>query len=262
MNFMTQHGTGRCLLGVALTALMFAALGAASSAAAVGPKYPDLRMFSPTELQFQTAPVEGQDHHFLHFATRLVNAGEGALEVDRTPTPSGIADLSQRIYAAPAGFQDVALGSVPFDPMDFSFPVPDIARYELWTGRGFARAEARGFRRGRPLSVQDSVSHCVADVEQVDQSQPPVGVYWPCTKTVSGISVGWANVEDAFNDYQSLDVGATPLPDGDYVLRVIADPTNLLYESSGKADPARESDVANSAVTYFRLVNGQFAGVE
>jgi hypothetical protein len=52
---------------------------------------------------------------------------------------------------------------------------------------------------------------------------------------------------------QWVDVGQTPLPDGDYVLRLVADPLNLIYESSDRADSGRESATVNEAVTAFTV---------
>jgi hypothetical protein len=254
------------LLSVALVAALVAALGGASTASATAgvttDLYPNLRMLSPSNLHLLTWDVGGQQHQQIHFTSRIWNAGPGALEIQRVPTTSGIADLNQRIYESPAGFHDVKLGQVVFDPTDFTFPVPDIARYEVWTKRGYNRAKARGFKRGRPLAERLNISHCVADGYQFDPNSAPQGTYAICTKVLMGISVGWADVEDYFNETQSVDFGTALPPDGDYVLRVIVDPDNLIHESPGKADPARESEIANSAVSYFRLVQGHLAGTE
>jgi hypothetical protein len=256
---LSVRGTSRgVVLTVVLNALMVAVIAGSPAMAAAAPLYPDLRMLSPTDLGLTTADVNGQEHHVIYFDTRVANLGEGAVEVQRTPTASGIADLKQRIYESPAGFRDEVLGAVAFDPMEWSFPVPDIARYEVWSQRAFARAQARSFQRGQPLFVHDSVGHCVLDWEQLDPNAVDAAKYPLCTRLVSGISVGWADREFA----NEVDVGAAIPPDGDYVLRVIVDPTNLLFESAGKADPARESESANSAVTYFRLSGGQLAGLE
>ena len=54
-----------------------------------------------------------------------------------------------------------------------------------------------------------------------------------------------------------VDVGTSPLTDGSYVLRSIADPLNKLYESAGRADDSRESVQANEATTAFSVVGGR-----
>jgi hypothetical protein len=249
---------GLLCLAAAL-AIMAVALPASASAQ---PLYPDLRMTSPTNLHLLVRTVDGAAQHQLRFTTRPWNAGAGPFELHRQPDTSGIAALRQRVYEDPAGFHDETIGSAIFDPLDFIFFVPHIARYELWTARGFARAESRGFTRGQPLAYRDGVSHCVADREQIDTDASSVAVYQECNKLVLGLSVGWADVETWPDDNQAIDLGATPLPDGDYIVRVIVDPDNLLFESDGKSDPAREGWSANSGTTYFRLIDGVLAGID
>jgi hypothetical protein len=253
-------------------------LGTASAAPGT-PLYPDLQAQSPSEVHLDAfdPTATNPDHHFLLFATGFTNAGTGALEVHRIPTASGIADLVQRIYESPAGFRDEHIGAVPIgtsDPSNVfgttadvsSFPVPDIARYELWTESGYRRAVARKFARGRPLFVHDNISFCLLNSEPVDTTLPQTGEPGPpyagCYPTMTGLSAGWRHHQSWFDADQWIDLGLQPLPDGNYVLRAIADPTNRLFESSGKADPAREGEIANSAVSYLSVVGGQLAGVE
>ena len=242
---------------VALVAVL--ALPAGASA---GPGlYPDLRMLGPTELHQQTRAINGVNHYLVNFTTVPWNDGEGALEVHRTPTTTGLVDITQRIYEDPAGFHDEWLWSDVFNQTSMTFRLLDIARYELWTERAFVRAQARGFTRGQPLYVRDNISHCVADATQRDPDSGPA-VYRQCTAFVQGLSVGWGDIERWFATTQSVDFGTSPPPDGDYVIRVIVDPNNRLFESPGKQDPAREGEVANSAISYFSIVNGQLAGTE
>jgi hypothetical protein len=250
--------------------VMLGALGAASAAAGT-PLYPDLQMRSPSEVHLDPWDPTGNspDHHFLLFATDLTNAGQGALEIHRIPTASGIADLIQRIYESPVGFRDERIGAVAMDPTNtsdvFSFPVPDIARYELWTESAYRRAAARKFSRGRPLFSRD-VSYCLVNWEPVDTTLPSTSETWPpyatCYPTMTGLSAGWRHHQSYFDADQWIDLGLQPLPDGNYVLRAIADPTNRLIESAGKADPARDGEIANSAVAYLSVVGGQLAGIE
>jgi hypothetical protein len=245
--------TGR-ILALAVTAAI--AWPAVASAA---PQYPDLRVPSPSELRLSKVRIGGVDNYWLRFTTNFVNAGQGALELQQIPTPSGIADLNQRIYESPVGFTDHRLGSVVYSP-EF-FEVPDLARYEVWTERGFERAQRSGFTRGQPVRQVSNLKYCLDDSRRVDENAPPAPVY-TCTGLVMGVSVGWAMTQPWFVMKQTIDFGPAPPPDGDYVLRAVADPDNLLIESEGKADAARESEVANSGTSFFRIVNGQLAGVE
>lgn len=255
-------GAALALATLALAGLASPAFAGPAGLASVGtPLYPDLRSTSPTALRLRSSTVNGEVRHRIIFNTRLWNKGQGAFELDGISDTSGITSLTQRIYESPVGFRDEPIGSAIVAPLDF-LTVPDVTRFELWTERAFNRAARRDFSRGQPLFVRDNITHCVADIVQMDpDAGAAVGAYEQCTTNVVGISVGWADVQEAGEFHQSVDVGTTPLPDGDYVLRAIADPYNHLFESADKADPARESQVANSGVTYFRIIAGQLAGI-
>jgi hypothetical protein len=233
------------------------------------PAYPDLRTQSPFDINQGVDDMGSGPHHFLYFAVNLANTGEGAFEIDRSPNPGGGAELAQRIYDSVAGFQDVHVASTPFEASNATvFPAPQIARYELWTQRAYQRAAAWHFRRGTPLYVHDGVEFCLVNYDQVHPDSTNLGLgeggppYLRCTPTVIGISAGWLHRQSWFDEFQWIDVGTQALPDGDYVIRAIADPNNLYAESAGKADPARESQVANSGVTYIRIADGLLAGVD
>ena len=73
---------------------------------------------------------------------------------------------------------------------------------------------------------------------------------------MQGLSAGWVDQYSYRIPQQWIDLGSEPLPDGDYVLRVVADPLNQLVESPDKADPARESPAANEGVTFFSVQAG------
>jgi hypothetical protein len=231
----------------------------AAVARAGTPTYPDVRTMPPSEIRLGTETLNGEVHHLVRFTNKVANAGEGPLELHGTPhfPLDGMFDASQWVYEQPAGVTVEPVGVFMFHPEHGHFHLDDFARYELWSRRDFERAEAKGFRRGQPLYVSPKVSFCLFDYEHVDPSKgPPVPVYRDCTPLNEGLSVGWADVYRWGLNDQWVDVGTAPLPDGDYVIRSIADPSNILYESPGKADPARESATANSAVAYVSIVGG------
>lgn len=229
--------------------------------ASVGvPQYPDLRAMPPVKLKLAKRTVSGEVRHFLDFQPKTYNAGPGALEVQRVPQSSGIADLNQRVYESPAGYRDERLTAVAF-ASPFTFPIPDFQRYEVWAERTFRRASERDFRRGAPLYVTDDVRQCVADTEQIDETAMPLPTYQQCSTAVMGISRGWADV-DFLGEPHMIDFGDSPLPDGRYVLRAIVDPNNLIWESDGKSDDAKEGRVANQALTNFEIVKGNLAWVD
>jgi hypothetical protein len=252
----------------ALALALALVLAPAGSAEAGTPRYPDIRALPPTDLTLATVTVNDETHNILSLMPRTYNQGAGPLEIQRIPQSSGIAELRQRIYESPAGFRDQHIGSVSMsstvaDPLTvFTFPMPDLQRYEVWTQRDFNRATARHFARGTPLYVTEDVGQCVADVEQIDPTNAPVipislpgAPVYNCTAVDMGISPGWADVESP-GDPHVVDFGTAPLPDGKYVLRAIVDPDNMLWESDGKADPAKESRVANQGVTNFEVLQG------
>lgn len=238
--------------------LAFLALWPGVAGAQVGtPTYPDIRSMPPTHLVLAEQTVNDEVHHVMHFMPRIYNRGPGALEVQRVPQTSALADLNQRIYESPAGYRDQRLAAVAISS-PFAFDLPNLQRYEVWTERAFKRAAARDFRRGTPLYFTEDVGHCVADVEQVDLTAVPSLPIYSCTAAVMGISPGWADVESPI-DPHTVDFGTAPLPDGKYVLRATVDPDNLVWESEGKADPAKEGRVANQGLTNFEIANGALA---
>lgn len=233
--------------------------------ASAAPRYPDLRALPPTDLQAENANLgNGVRHWRVKFTTKVLNDGEGPLELhgelelppDQS-TLSGESRASQRIYGdAPGEFTDEQVGTFVFHVSHMHFHFDDHARFELWSRSEFEKALAKGFRKGAPLYTNRKVSFCIFDVEQHDPDASPVGIYQTCSPVMEGLSVGWADVYDSSLADQWVDVGPEMLPDGDYVIRNVVDPSNLLWESDGKADPTREGDLANSGFTYFSVVNG------
>jgi hypothetical protein len=88
---------------------------------------------------------------------------------------------------------------------------------------------------------------------------PRAPVYNDCGTGTQGLSAGWADSYSRDLADQWVDVGLAPLPDGDYVLRLVADPLNLISESEAKADSERESQQANEAITAFSLSTGRIS---
>jgi hypothetical protein len=82
-------------------------------------------------------------------------------------------------------------------------------------------------------------------------------MYNVCSQTgLSGISVGWADWYPAHLYGQWVDLGQAALADGNYVVRSVADPDNLIWESANGADQSRESQADNQAITPFRVTGG------
>jgi lysyl oxidase len=262
--------TGR-LLALAVAVTLFSLPAAADAAL----QYPDLRSLPPTDVQLGTEVLGGQTHHVVRFTTDVANFGEGALELrgtqrlpsDATPPLDDTYDVDQWIYDPTRPVYDLRgpadkepVGTFYYHPEHRHYHFEDFADYELWTKHGFERAAANGFTSGAPLFVSEKVSFCVMDSMKV---APDAGnaTYGGCSPSKQGMSKGWADRYRWSLYGQWVDVGQTPLRDGRYVIRSISDPTNKLFESAGKADPSREGKVANSAITYIKVENGQLTTI-
>jgi hypothetical protein len=233
-----------------------------AGAAVAAPKYPDLRTLPPSDIHLGASLVGGQNHYVVRFSNEVANAGTGAFELHGTPhfPFDGLFDASQWVYDDSAGFSMESVGTFAFHPNHQHFHFDGFARYELWSERAYQRAASAGFTTGSPLATSPKVSFCILDIDHVDAAAgPPVPVYRTCTPVMEGLSAGWGDIYDYLLPDQWVDVGERPLADGKYVIRSIADPDNLIFESDAKADPAREGPVANSAVTPFTIVNGRLA---
>ena len=105
-------------------------------------------------------------------------------------------------------------------------------------------------------------SFCVRDSLQLEPRAgsraegPPGPVYEDCGRDIQGLSVGWSDDYPFSLPEQWIDLGEAPLADGEYVLRIVADPLDLLYESPDRSGPEREGPEANEATTAFVIRNG------
>src|SRR4051795_12035616 len=73
---------------------------------------------------------------------------------------------------------------------------------------------------------------------------------------MQGLSAGWGDTYDYYRYEQWIDLNQASLADGQYVLRSVTDPNNLVYESPSKADTTIESQQDNEGVTNFTVLNG------
>lgn len=246
---------------VALCAALSVMVCQAATAGAAS-RYPDFRTSVPYDVHLGTALVNAENHYVVRFSNEIVNAGTGPFELHGTPhfPYDGLFDASQWIYDDTAGVEMQSVGVFAFHPNHQHFHFDGFARYELWKERDFNRAQSVGFASGQPLYTSPKVSFCILDIRHADQSSGPSRAFYrTCTPAMEGLSQGWADIYDWTLPDQWVDVGPKPLADGKYVIRSIADPENLIYESPGKADASRESEVANSAAVTITIVNGRLA---
>jgi hypothetical protein len=134
----------------------------------------------------------------------------------------------------------------------------DFAEYELWTRAEYDAWVESGRTQGEARKRGTKTTFCIIDSMKVRdlRGSPAFRVYDACDETLQGISVGWADSYPYNLPEQWLDLGVQPLPDGDYVLHSIVDPDDRIFESVGKRDRARESQISNDAATRFKVRSG------
>ena len=248
------------LLPLLVVLLLPAATGLTRSAS---PLYPDLRTLPPSNLLPDTVIGAEAAVHVLRFTTTVWNAGQGPLEL-RGVSSADQTLVYQRIYDDGGSFAEHPVGAFTYHPGHNHWHFENFADYELWTRADYDRWLAGGRAEGQPgwrgsKTTGQGESFCVRDSRAVQSlpGSPPARSYSSCGREIQGISVGWGDTYRYNLVDQWIELGDAPLANGDYVLRVIADPRDLLYESGDKADPERESFEAKEAVTVFSVRNGR-----
>ena len=237
------------------------ALLLASGAGAATLLFPNLKTLKPTDLRFDTATVNGSTHNVLRFSNTVWNSGVGPLEIRArtvTTTSGKKTRVSQRIYDNAGGYVSRYAGDMIYHSSHNHFHFQNFASYELWTRADYDAWLASGRTQGQAQRRGTKTTFCLMDTAQVQTlpGSPSSARYTQCGQNFQGISVGWADEYLYSLPEQWIDLGTSALPDGDYVLRSVADPNNRLYESANKNDPSRESAQANEAVTFFSVTAG------
>jgi Concanavalin A-like lectin/glucanases superfamily/Lysyl oxidase len=250
---------------------LFGLAWAASTAQAETLLYPNLKPLSPRDLRFDHTDVDAGSatvmHNVLRFSNTVWNTGPGPLEVRGSIDPvTKTGPATQRVYDDSGGFSDLSAGSFYYHPAHQHYHYDNWGRYELWTKAGYEAWLASGRTVGNP-AVGAKTTSCMMDEEFIrnvpHQPYPPVYESEGCFpdsngKMRQGISPGWGDTYDYFRFEQWIDLGPSgSLPDGEYVLRSVVDPTNKIYESPSKADPLEEGEEDNEAITRFSVKNGQ-----
>ncbi|MFL5901604.1 MAG: LamG-like jellyroll fold domain-containing protein, partial [Solirubrobacterales bacterium] len=236
--------------------------------------YPNLKTLAPRDLRLDTTDVDASEatvtHNVLRFSNTTWNSGPGKLEMRSLIDPKTKAGPAiQRVYDDSGGSTDFAAGNFYYHAAHAHYHYDDWGRYELWTKADYDAWLASGKTKGTP-TVGSKTTSCMIDEEFIrsglpNQPYPEVYGTGGCFpdgqgKMLQGISPGWGDTYDYFRFEQWIDLGPSgSLPDGQYVLRSVADPVNKVYESPGKADSSRESAEDNEAITIFGVQKGQLA---
>lgn len=220
--------------------------------------YPDLKTLPPTDLRFDTAIINGSTHRVLRFSNTAWNAGEGRLHLQAktVDTTSGKKTrVDQRIYygTAPTDpYTTQFAGKFVYHASHDHFHFGNFADYELWTKADYDSGQGQAQWRGKKTTF------CIMDTAMVQSlpGSPSSAYYSTCGKIRQGLSIGWGDTYTYDLPDQWIDLGTTRLPDGEYVLRSVADPKNRIYESADKSDANRESPEDNAAITRFKVQGG------
>ena len=245
-------------------------LGAAATAAATRtPLFPDLETLPPRQLKLDRADVSidgsGVLHNLLRFSNTVYNVGQGPLilNADIDPlTRSGPA--TQRVMNDDGTYAEYPASAFYWHEAHQHYHLDDWGSYELWTKADYDKWVATGRSKGQAKKVGAKTTSCVLDEEFVASlpGTPYPGQYYGgCLPIASGqlrqvLSVGWGDTYDYWRAEQWIDLDQETLADGQYVLRSVTDPKNIIYESSSKGDAAREGEVDNEGVTVFTVQGG------
>ena len=236
-----------------------AALSAAPHARAATLLYPDLRTLRATELRMENVVMpDGSQRNLLRFSNTVWNAGEGPIELQGSTTSNGT--VSQNVYDDGGAFATFPVGqNFTFHEGHNHWHFDDFAEYQLWTKSAYDAWVASGRSVGQAQRVGSKSTFCLMDtgIVQSLQGSPSTAVYRQCGLARQGISVGWGDTYRYYLADQWIDLGASQLADGAYVLRSVADPKNRIFESPNREDAARESSVANEAITPFLVQKGR-----
>jgi len=220
------------------------------------PLYPNLKTLTPRDLGFATRTINGTSHKVLRFSNTVWNAGEGRLELraKTVSTSSGKKTrVNQYVYDDAGGFTSKYVGDMVFHSSHNHFHFQDFARYELWTKTDYEAWVSSNRAQGQAIKRGTKTTFCIMDTNLVQRlpNSPSNQVYGSCSPSIQGLSVGWGDTYGASLPEQWIDLGTSSLPEGEYFLRSVADPSNKLYESTNRGDTSREGEQDNEAVTRF-----------
>ncbi len=163
--------------------------------------------------------IQGND---LRLTSAIANIGSGELEIRGGAIQGGTQDVFQRIYDSDGTSTDVLAGTFIHHPEHDHLHFEEFAEFRL-------RAVTAGGGVGDVVADGSKVSFCLLDVERYGTPGPATPQFLSCGP-VQGISAGWADVYHRGLPGQSIDI--TGVPDGEYWLEVVADPTNRIIEAN------------------------------
>ena len=242
----TMKNRAALTIGVLLILATIAPLSV-MRARAVGPAlYPDLRTSQPSNLYFDREVLsDGRSHYVLRFSNIVWNAGEGRLEIQGDPSPSGSNLIYQNIYDARRGGTRVVQRQMSTDliyhPSHYHYHLQGFASY-LLLQRDASGVYKATTKRGTKTSF------CIMDTNPM-LSGAGSSIFSSCGNRLQGLTVGWGDNYPASLPDQWVDLGLSPLANGSYAVQSTADPQNKISEAG------RDSN--NVGITYFSVTNGR-----
>jgi hypothetical protein len=176
----------------------------------------------------------------LRFANEVGNDDVGALEVfPEVGDCDGDGDPNNDRFAYQRLFRDTNLSGALERTKDkatrpilagcFEFHL----EHNHWHFEDFAKYQLKRMTDGKIVRQADKVSFCIIDTSHPFPDVPgsPGHPYYAScdADATTGLSPGWSDIYSSYLDGQEVDI--TSLPDGDYCLISIADPSGVLRES-------------------------------
>jgi hypothetical protein len=257
LNWLFPKARTPALLLTLMFAILFS-IGSAIPSRAASYQYPDLKTLPPKDLRYGYAIIDGSTHTVLRFSNTAWNTGEGRLEMRGETVSDSRTKVYQRIYDNAGSFTEVLVGDFVFHVGHNHWHFEGFADYELWTRAEYDQWIASGRNNGQAQRRGTKTTFCIMDNVKVQNlpGSPSAAQYTQCGQTLQGMSVGWGDIYVYSLADQWIDLGTSTLPDGNYVLRSVVDPKNIIVES-GNNDESRESTLANEAVTFFSVRRGK-----
>lgn len=207
---------------------------------------PDLRTLPPGDFRVQVDPEENTKQ--LRFSNTVWNAGRGPLEVrGESDEETEKTLVTQVLHSEDGPFEEWEVGEFVYHPDHDHWHIEDFALYEL-------RSLTPEGEPGSVVASSGKISFCITENTRVDGELMGDAERWEykgCGDEVQGISPGWGDTYGSSVSGQELNIET--VPDGEYALRSVADPENILIESD---------DGNNEAVDYLEIEDDEVRELE
>jgi hypothetical protein len=207
-------------------------------------------------LRFDQVDINGQTKWVLRFTNTVWNDGGANLQLRGVTSGSGTTEVYQSIFWDTGSATEQLIGNFVFHPQHNHWHFENFASYELWTKDEYNQWITSGRKLGQARKRGSKTTFCIIDTVRISKNKRAPANYTSCGQDLQGLTVGWGDEYKYYLYDQWVELDER-LSDGDYVLRTVADPANLIYESFDKSDPNRDGNEANEAATFFSVKRGR-----